>query len=143
VARACTLAPDSVDDATLPTRVSAAELVRHKEDFWALTEQGALSYRSNRYKEAIPFLEQSLQVEPRPGAAVLNWLWLAMTYQKMGDNGKSREWFNKADKWLGSLGNKMPPPAEADKLSLHLHNWLEAHVLQREAEMLLSSAAEK
>jgi hypothetical protein len=33
-------------------------------------------------------------------------------------------------------------PARADeKLGLHLHNWLEAHVLRREVEALIQSEA--
>jgi hypothetical protein len=34
----------------------------------------------------------------------------------------------------------MPARAE-EELGLHLHNWLEAHVLRREAEVLIQSEA--
>ena len=40
VARACTLAPDSVADAPEPGHLSAEELQYHRKQFWALTEVG-------------------------------------------------------------------------------------------------------
>jgi hypothetical protein len=36
----------------------------------------------------------------------------------------------------------MPPPA-VEELGAHLHNWLEAHVLRREAETLLGNGPGK
>jgi tetratricopeptide (TPR) repeat protein len=136
VARACTLAPDSVDDAALLSQVSAKELQDAAKTFWSLTEQGALHYRSNRFREAERSLKQSLRVETRPGASVLNWLWLAMAYQKMGENDEARHWLNKAASWMDQYGNEMPPNAEV--LGLHRHNWLEAHILRQEAEKIIT-----
>ena len=42
----------------------------------------------------------------------------------------------KATKWLEQFPNGFPVPYDATK-GLHLHNWLEAQVLRREAEALL------
>jgi serine/threonine-protein kinase len=134
-ARAATLAPNSVSDPSLAASVSAEELSRYDKVFWCLTEQAALLYRAGRYKEAVPLLQNSLAAEPRPGAAVLNWLWLAMAYQQLGEKAEARRWLNKATAWLDKLGNDMP--VNADALNLHLHNWLEAQVLRREAEKLI------
>ncbi len=41
VARACTLAPDAVADASLPGRLAEKELKDSAREFWSLTEQGA------------------------------------------------------------------------------------------------------
>jgi tetratricopeptide (TPR) repeat protein len=71
VARACTLAPDSVADAGLPGRLAEAELQRFAKQFWSLTEQGALAYRAGRYQDAVPLFEQSIQADGRPGRAEL------------------------------------------------------------------------
>ncbi len=78
MARTCTLAHDAVADASLPGRLAEKELKDSAREFWSLTEQGALAYRAGRFQEAVPFFEQSLQANPRPGNAVLNWLWLAL-----------------------------------------------------------------
>jgi hypothetical protein len=67
---------------------------------------------------------------------VLNWLWLALAYQKMGNPKEARRWLDKAADWLDQQGGRMP--RESSVMGSHLHNWLEAHVLRQEAEALLA-----
>jgi tetratricopeptide (TPR) repeat protein len=140
-ARACTLAPDAVSDAALPARLAEKELQGSRE-FWSLTEQGALAYRAGRFREAVPLFEQSLRANPKPGAAVLNWLWLALANQRLEKAEEARRWLGKAQAWLDQYGDGMPAHAEAE-VGLHLHNWLEAHVLRREAEALIQPAEKR
>jgi tetratricopeptide (TPR) repeat protein len=141
VARACTLAPDSVADLNKPASLAAKELNASTE-FWSLTEQGALYYRADRFKEAVPLFEQSLKADSRPGRAVLNWLWLALANQRLGKTEEACCWLGKAQRWLDQYPDGMPSRAEQE-LGLHLHNWLEAHVLRREAEELLRTGPAK
>jgi tetratricopeptide (TPR) repeat protein len=138
VARARTLAPDSVADAARPGRLAKGELTESTWEFWSLTEQGALEYRAGRIQEAIPFLEQSLRASPKSGRAVLNWLWLALANHHLGKVAEARRWLNKAQAWLDQYRDGMPARAE-EELGLHYHNWLESHVLRREAEALIPS----
>ena len=140
MARTCTLAPDAVADASLPGRLAEKELKDSAREFWSLTEQGALAYRAGRFQQAVPFFEQSLRADPRPGRAVLNWLWLALAQQRLGKAEEARRWLNKAQAWLDQYPDGMPARAE-EEFGLHLHNWLEAHVLRREAEALIQSEA--
>ena len=140
VARACTLAPQAVADMSLPGRLAEKELEGSARQFWSLTEQGALAYRAGRFQQAVPLFEQSLQADPRPGSAVLNWLWLALAKQRLGKAEEARRWLNKAQAWLDQYHDGMPARAE-EEFGLHLHNWLEAHVLRREAEALIESEA--
>ena len=91
---------------------------------------------AGRYQQAVPLFEQSLQADAKPGCAVLNWLWLALAHQRLGKAEEARRWLGKAQAWLDQHGGGMPNRAE-EKLGLHLHNWLEAHVLRREAETLI------
>jgi len=137
VARACTLAPNAVADESLPGRLAEKELQDWAREFWSLTEQGALAYRAGRYQQAVPLFEQSLRADPKSGRAVLNWLWLALANQRLGKAEEARRWLVKAQGWLDRYGDGMPARAD-EELGLHLHNWLEAHVLRREAEALLS-----
>ena len=139
VARACTLAPDAVADAPLPGRLAEKELRESAREFWSLTEQGALAYRHSRYQEAVSFFEQSLQADSKPGRAVVNWIWLALAHQRVGKTEDARRWLDKAKTWLDQFGDGMPSNAEAE-FALHFHNWLEAHVLLREAEALMGQA---
>ena len=81
-----------------------------------------------------------MKADATPGRAVLNWLWLALANQRLGKAGEGRRWLGKAQAWLDQYGDGMPARADAT-VGLHLHNWLEAHVLRREAEALIQSEA--
>ncbi|HVK14285.1 MAG TPA: protein kinase [Gemmataceae bacterium] len=131
IARACSLAPGSVLDLDVVERVSRDELRNNAAAFWSLTGQGALHCRAGRAAEAVPLLEQSLRADPRPGSAVLNWLWLSIACKKLGRPGDAAGWLGRAERWLDDQGTEMP--AHAGAFGLHLHNWLEAQVLRREA----------
>jgi tetratricopeptide (TPR) repeat protein len=95
-----------------------------------------LAYRAGRVQEAAPLFEQSLRANPKPGAAVLNWLWLALAHQRLGKAEEARRWLAKAQTWLDQYADGLPARAEQES-GLHLHNWLEAHVLRQEAEGLI------
>jgi serine/threonine-protein kinase len=136
VARACTLAPDAVADSGLPGRLAETELGTSAKQFWSLTEQGALAYRAGRFQDAMPLFEQSLRANTKPGAAVVNWLWLALANQRLGKAEEAHRWLVKAQAWLDQFPDGMPARAEQE-LGLHLHDWLEANVLRREAEALI------
>jgi tetratricopeptide (TPR) repeat protein len=138
VARACTLAPDAVAEALVAGRLAEKELQASTRAFWSLTEQGALEYRAGRFQPVVPLFEQSLQAEHKSGRAVLNWLWLALASQRLGKAEEARRWLEKAQAWLDQYHDGMPARAE-EELGLHYHNWLEAHVLRREAEALIPS----
>src|SRR5262249_37332611 len=137
-ARACTLAPGSADATDVPSRLCQDELQRSATAFWSLTEQGALHVRAGQFQQAIPLLARSLVVDGRPGRAVLNWLWLAIAFEKMGKVDEGRRWRDKAVGWLDQQAGRMP--RETTALGLHRHDWLEAHVLRQEAEALLQSS---
>ena len=136
VARACTLAPNAAGDTELPIGLIENELQGNAQQFWSLTEQGALAYRAEQFQVTAGFAQQSLQADSKPGRAVVNWLWLALANHRLGKPEEARRWLGKAQKWLDQFGDGMPPRAE-EELGLHLHNWLEAQVLRREAEALV------
>jgi serine/threonine-protein kinase len=137
IARACTLSPDSTDQPKEPVRLFELE-VGNNRVFWVLTERAALLVRDGRPGHpgrAVLSAEQSLRDDSRPGRAVLNWLWLALSYQKLGNPNEAKRWLEKAAYWLDQQGGRMPP--QSSVMGSDLHNWLEAHVLRREAEALL------
>jgi serine/threonine-protein kinase len=141
VARACTLAPGAAADAARAGRLAQPMLKTDSTGAWSLTQQAALEHRAGRLAQALPLLEQSLKAtNSKRGNAVLNWLWLALTYQGLGKNREAKSWLEMATRWLDRFREGMPARAEQE-LNLHLHNWLEAHVLRREAEALLGAPA--
>jgi serine/threonine-protein kinase len=131
VARTCTLGPCMPDDLSRAASLSSEELRQNGSAFWSLTEQGALCYRSGQFTNAVPLFERSIAADDRPGAAVLNWLWLAMAHDKLGHTEESKRWLKKATSWLDSVGPGTR--ANSPTVSLHLHNFLEAYVLRNEA----------
>jgi tetratricopeptide (TPR) repeat protein len=135
VARACTLAPDSVEDPALPGKRAEDELRKSPGAFWSLTEQGALAYRAGRFDQAAALFERSLQADIKPGRAVVNWLWLSLVEHRRGKPAEARAWLEKATKFLDQFPQGIPE--KEDDWGLHLHNWLEAQVLRREAERSL------
>jgi hypothetical protein len=134
-ARACTLSPGSREDVVKPHQVSAKELTSNYTQFWSLTERGALSVRIGLVNESVKLLQDSLVADGRPGRAVVNWLWLALAHKQLDQPEEARRWLGKAANWLDQQGGRMP--ADTPGLRAHRHNWLEAHVLRREAEALL------
>lgn len=138
VARSCTLAPDSVLDPALPGIKADAELKRNNWTFWSLTEQGALAYRAGRFDEAVPLFERSIENDSKPARAVLNWLWLSMAELRRGKPAEARAWLEKATKWIEQY--PQGPVVPDDSLGAHLHNWMEAQILYREAKALFDVA---
>jgi tetratricopeptide (TPR) repeat protein len=137
VARACTLAADNPNDTERASCLANEELSFNKREFWSMTEQAAIHYRAGRYAQALPLLYQSLWTEAKTGRAVINWLWLALTWQKLGKSEEARQWRDRAARWLDQC-TVMP---QAEHLGLHMHNWLEAHILRREIDLLLEGTS--
>jgi tetratricopeptide (TPR) repeat protein len=139
LARACTLAPTSAKDLAMPWQLSDEELNKNPNADWALTERGALAYRTGKYKEAVGLLEKSIEASPQGNRPLLNWLWLSLAYQRLGKTREARQSLNRAAQFLDSLSDGWKPEIGRSQ-GLHLHNWMEAHVLHREAEALLGPA---
>jgi serine/threonine-protein kinase len=140
MARALTLSPGTVKLGLVIGKLVDRELKGAGDKFWSLTEQAALHYRTGRFEEAVDLLHQSLRADGWPGNAVLNWLWLALAHQRLGETREARRWLDRAARWLDQFASGLPTHAEKG-LGLHLHNWLEAQILRREAEALLKIPA--
>jgi serine/threonine-protein kinase len=139
VARACTLATGAVPDLKGVEQAAQSELTQKRAPLWSLTEQAALHYRAGRFEQAVPPLRESLLKNPKWEGEVLNWLWLAMAQQRLGQPDDARRSLEKAERWLAEQGKEMPAGAGGPE-ALTLHDWLEAHVLRREADALVKSA---
>ena len=77
-----------------------------------------------------------MQADRKPGRAVLNGLWLSLVEHRRGRSAETQAWLEKATKWFEQYPKGIPL-AEDDAKGLHLHNWVEAQVLRREATALL------
>jgi tetratricopeptide (TPR) repeat protein len=137
VARSWTLAADAGKDTALAGQRADNELKGHGWEFWSLTEQAALGYRTGRHDAALPLLQQSLKADSRSDRVVLNWLWLALVEERRSKPAEALAWLDKATKWLERYPRM---PAGPNDVTVHLHNWLEAQVLHREAKRVLTRA---
>jgi tetratricopeptide (TPR) repeat protein len=144
VARACSLAAGSFTPAERPGELARGELILNGRAFWSLWLQGALLHRAGRYREALALLQKSRDDQSHPPDGVAGTrMWLALTYHKLNQPEAARREFEEAEKWLAQYPNSLPPEAERKRLELHLHNWLEVHVLRLEVVQLLRPGAEK
>ena len=112
VARACTLAADSADDVALAMKLCDEELTRSRSRFWSLTSAGAV-LPAQRRREALPMFCRSLQAEAKRGCAVVNWLWLAIAHQELGERDEAHRWLDQSTAWLDSLRNPQAASGES------------------------------
>ena len=129
VARACTLATVPDQHLDRAAKICSSELDGSADSYWSLTQRAALLCRQGRHEEAKPLLERSLQASSQPEHNVITWAWLSRVQLGLGDHDAAKQWLGKAATYLDQ--SKTKPPA------IHLHNWLEAHILRREVETLL------
>ena len=140
VARACTLAPDAVADASLPGRLAEKELQGVCPRILVIDRaRGPGIPGTADIKKRCPSSSRA----SRPTLSrVVRWStgsgW-PLPISAVGKTEDARRWLDKAKTWLDQFGDGMPSNAEAE-FALHFHNWLEAHVLLREAEALMGRA---
>ena len=141
VARACTLAPDSYTPAQRPGELAMPELKSAGKMYWSLWLQGSLHCRAGRYREALPLLRKSLDGRTPAGAGGdATRLWLALTLHRLGQTEEAKQEFARAEQWLKQFPDGLPRDAR-ERLGVHLHDWLEFHVLHREVEALFPELA--
>jgi tetratricopeptide (TPR) repeat protein len=138
VARARTLSAASRAELDAVARLAAGELNNNAREFWSLLEQGALAQRAGQAEKAIGLLKSSLAKEQREGNAMVIWLWLALAEQAREQPTVARRWLGRASAVLDR--HAVLPAADDGRLGMHLHNWLEAHVLRQQVEVLLKSS---
>jgi tetratricopeptide (TPR) repeat protein len=141
VARACTLAPLAASDTERATRLAAGEL-KDPTAFWSLTEAAALEVRAGRCDKAEILLRRCLKDNPNWDGIILARLWLALALHGQGKDDEARKELAPALVQLDRWGKQMPAQTMPGHIGLHLHDWLEAQVLRREAEELLKKKPE-
>jgi Flp pilus assembly protein TadD len=106
-----------------------------KKNPYQLHTLGLAHYRAGQYEQAIRRLNECLNGHPR-WCAGLNWLVLAMAYQRLGKTGEARQALDKALRWGDQLAQNQPPGAP-NAIRVEVHNWLAYNILRREAEAQL------
>ena len=105
---------------------------------WSRWLQGALHHRAGRYRDALPLLQKSRDDRSHaPDGVAGTRMWMALAHHKLNQPEEARREFEQAEKWLVKFPDGLPSDAEMKLQRLHLHNWLEVHVLRLEVTPLL------
>jgi WD40 repeat protein/serine/threonine protein kinase len=138
-ARIFTLMPHSEEERKQAERLSEQELAKMGNRHAALTVLGAQNVRAGRHAEAQQTLKQCLETYPNWEGSVLPRLWLALAAHGQGNADEARKELALATATMDQWGSRMPKSASRPGfIPLHLHDWLEAQVLRREAEKVLA-----
>jgi WD40 repeat protein/tetratricopeptide (TPR) repeat protein len=132
VADACACAPDAVADLERLVPLAERGLANTPESFH-LEYMGRILYRSGRYKEALERLEESAKLTPSRQGNVVNWLFLAMTCDRLGHTDQARKWLDQAVQKIDRDYPKRPGET-ASIPSLSWNARLFYQILRREAE---------
>lgn len=135
VARACTLSPLSRDELRRAAEIGSAELESAAQLSWLLTVQGAVAYRMGDAQTASAKFEHSIAVAPTEDGAPTNWCWLALARSQQGDAAGAASALQTAVTWFANH------PSKPD--AIHLHDWLEAIIMVREANRSIGSDSTK
>jgi tetratricopeptide (TPR) repeat protein len=137
-ARACVLAPGAVKDPQQFVQVAQqAVTAKPKGAYWVGT-LGAALYRAGQFDAALKRLNEALALDGKGGSAA-DWLFLAMTHQRLGQPDEARKWLDKAVGWIEQAAKDKPkegPPGQA----LPWDRKAELQLLRREAEALIKGA---
>jgi tetratricopeptide (TPR) repeat protein len=96
---------------------------------------GLAYYRAGKPDEALPLLLRSLWGTPTWSSQPINWVALALVYQRLGKTAEAKSYLAKFRAWMDESGNG--PRYPWGGLPLHPHDWMECLVLAREADALL------
>jgi len=74
----------------------AVELAPKEGNYW--NTLGVAHYRAGDWKSALAALEKSMEL--RKGGDSIDWFFLAMCHEKLGDKEKARQWYDRATRWM-------------------------------------------
>jgi tetratricopeptide (TPR) repeat protein/tRNA A-37 threonylcarbamoyl transferase component Bud32 len=130
VARSCLLSQDAVTDWAQVIRLAGLAWSYDAKQHLTNQHLGAAYFRAGKLGEALKHLKLAVE-KHGAGGKVFDWLFLAMTYQRLNEAGEGKKWLDKAASWI-----------DRGAPSLHWAERLEARILRREAEQLLKKAAQ-
>src|SRR5262249_55518625 len=141
IARACSLAPNAVNDLSEVVQASERALAQNPRSYPYTRALGAVLYRAGKFKEAEKRLKEAAALQPQ---APTVWLFLALACSRLGETEEAGQWLDKAGKWIDQAREKKPGEGAAGPLSWDKLPWeerLALELLRREAEALVKGKA--
>ncbi len=130
LARSCILSPETANDPMEAVRLATLGVEAQPRTQWFLHVLGMAHLRAGQLNEAEQRLQESLEVEPQWEARRQNYLGLALVHHARGELEEAKDWYAKAVEQIHGR------PASYIN---NTHDWLESHILFREAEQLLGT----
>jgi len=130
LARSCAMARKSPVD---PARIVqwAHQAVADNPNPWRVHALGLAHYRAGQFDQALQsFTKANVKAWVHQD---LNWFGLALVHHRLGHADEAWQCLDKGIQWLERQG----PPSPERPAKLNPQDWLEAHLLRREAEGLL------
>jgi WD40 repeat protein/tetratricopeptide (TPR) repeat protein len=136
IAWACALAPAGVSDWTKPLELAkkATDKQRTAEN---LNTLGAVECRAKRERDALGHLHEGMKLQGNGGTA-MDWLFLAIANQQLGQTAEAQTWLGKAAAWIDEATRKKPNEA-LDFRPLSWSQRLELQLLRAEAEAMIKA----
>jgi WD40 repeat protein/tRNA A-37 threonylcarbamoyl transferase component Bud32 len=133
LARTCGLAAGAVDDPKRAARWGEQAVRGGPGVAWYLHALALAHYRAGQFEKALRRLEESL-IAGWTNCEFLNWYLQALILHRQGRVKQARQWLDKAR----AAHDRLKPAAATTPVSLPATDWLEAAVLRREAEGMIS-----
>jgi tetratricopeptide (TPR) repeat protein len=125
--RTCTMGRQSPVDPAQAVQW-AKQAVAGDQPPWYFHALGLAQYRAAQFDEALQSFSRA-NVEAW-GYRDLNRFGMALAHHRLGHPDEARKCLEKGIQWLKQYG----PPGAGQPANIHPMDWLEAHVLRREAE---------
>jgi tetratricopeptide (TPR) repeat protein len=135
-ARICGLSAGSVADLERPVRLAEKALADERRAYH-LYALGITLYRAGRLEMASEQFHQSLNTDPNWAGVAANYFGLAMAYQRQGKTDEARRWLTKGISWIEQNDPRKPGRRVAGRSALYTQDWVGAHALRREAQVLV------
>jgi tetratricopeptide (TPR) repeat protein len=137
----CVPCADAVADWAKPLQLAEKAHAGDGKSFEKIHSLGAVLYRAGRFKEAAKRLteaEAAFQHTPSTRSTIVyNWLFQAMTHQRLGRSAEAASWLEKAVRAIDE-----PAPESAQDPAANWNRRLTLQLLRREAEELLAKKSQ-
>jgi hypothetical protein len=130
------LVPGAVDDVEAVSRLADDGLATQNQwqIRWNQCHKALLEYRFGRFASAVKWVSKSQEDEFSFYLEAYNDLLLAMAYHRLGQATDARHWMKKARQVMAT---RFPQIGNGRVTNLPWNEWLQCHILRREAEALL------
>jgi tetratricopeptide (TPR) repeat protein len=130
VAWSCVLLPDAVAEPEQPLQLITRAVTREPKSYFYVSTLGSALYRKGKFEDAIERLKEAMALHGKGGGAE-DWLFLAMTYHRLGKTEEARRWLDKAIQAVDQAGEAT---TRGGAKTVSWSRRLELGILRREAE---------